>query len=238
MFALKYASWINCFDKVLTVSNYSLQKLAHKKVRFINYYYQGILNCYTSKESTVDKPSEEYILFVNGGRPEKNGLRAIEAFIKYKIHHRNDNIKLYITSTKKDTQKALLKKLIKNKSFNQEDVVFFDYLEYEQLKSLYVNCSFLLFASKGEGFGLPVLESLYCGRPILASWGTSIPEVAGSSVRYINPFDINSIVKGIEYLRVPEHLKFYENAIRRRKEIIDKQIEEDARMFIRELFED
>ncbi len=238
LFALKYASWIKCFDKVLTVSNYSLQQLAHTNVRFINYYYQGILECYTSESETRDKQSEEYILFVNGGRPEKNGLRAIEAFIEYKNSHRNDPIKLYVTSTKKETQNALLKKLVKDKRFNQEEVLFFDYLEYDQLKSLYANSSFLLFSSKGEGFGLPLLESLYCGRPVLASWGTSIPEVAGSSVRYVNPFDNHSIAKGIEYLRVPDHLKFYEEAIRRRKKIIDKQIEEDARMFIRELFED
>ena len=83
-----------------------------------------------------------------------------------------------------------------------------------------------------------MLESLYCGRPILASWSTSIPEVAGSSVRYVNPLDIDSIAKGIEYFRNAEHIKFYEKAIIRRREIIDKQIQEDAKMFIRELFEE
>ncbi len=238
LFAFKYPAWIKCFDKVLTVSNYSLQKLAHKNVKFINYYYQGILGYYSDLGHQSKKKSEEYILFVNGDRPEKNGLRAIEGFVQYKNKHKDDKVRLYVTSTKKEIQNALLRRLKSNKFFNSEDVKFFGYLEYTELKELYENSAFLLFLSKGEGFGLPLLESLYCGRPVLASWSTSIPEVAGSSVRYVNPFDIDSIIKGIEYMRNPKHLRYYEGAIKRRKAIIDKQIKEDAAMFIRELFEE
>ena len=115
---------------------------------------------------------------------------------------------------------------------------FYDYLSFDELNELYVNCKFLLFTSKGEGFGLPILEAMMGGRPTLASWNTSIPEVAGSSIRYINPFDIDSIKKGIEYYSVPENLEFYEKAVRRRGVIVKEQIKEDADMLFRELFEE
>ena len=113
----------------------------------------------------------------------------------------------------------------------------FGYLSYDELQKLYVNCTFLLFTSKGEGFGMPALEAAMCGRPVLASWNTSIPEVLGSSIRYVNPFSIDAIEDGISYYRSGNNLKVYEKAISRRLKIVYQQIEEDARMFMRELYE-
>lgn len=241
LFAMKYGKWISNFDKVFTVSNYSLQMLKHKNVKFINYYYQGVLDYYLNssiKNIITEKSDKEYLLFVNGGRPEKNCLRTIIAFEQYKKEHPDDKVKLYITSIKKDTRDNLLRTFSKNSGFNPKHIKFFDYLSFDELNSLYSNCRFLLFTSKGEGFGLPVLEAMMKGRPVLASWNTSIPEIAVSSIRYVNPFDIESIKKGIEYYSVPANLKFYEEAIKRRICIIEKQIKEDADMLIHELFEE
>lgn len=240
LFIMKYGSWIQNFDKIFTVSNYSLQMLKHKNVKFINYYYQGVLDCYNQEMRTLKKclDDDEYILFVNGGRPEKNSLRTIEAFCKYKTLNPEDKIKLYITSTKKNIQNNLLKKLRKNPQYSEEYIKMFEYISYEDLQRLYMGCSFLLFTSKGEGFGMPVLEAAMCGRPTLASWNTSIPEVLGSSIRYVNPFSIDSIVTGITYYRNKDNLKVYKDAITRRRKIICEQINEDASMLIRELYEE
>ena len=238
LFKIKYGSWISNFDKVFTVSNYSLQMLKHNNLKFINYYYQGILDCYSRENKPQkEKQTEEFILFVNGGRPEKNSLRTIEAFCKYKERHPEDNIKLYVTSTNRETQINLLKRLKNNPSYLEEHVRMFGYLSYDELQKLYVNCTFLLFTSKGEGFGMPALEAAMCGRPVLASWNTSIPEVLGSSIRYVNPFSIDAIEDGISYYRSGNNLKVYEKAISRRLKIVYQQIEEDARMFMRELYE-
>lgn len=238
VFKIKYGTWIKNFDKVFTVSNYSLQMLKHKNLNFISYYYQGILDCYSGEDKPQkENNGEEFILFVNGGRPEKNSLRTIEAFCKYKKNHPEDSIKLYVTSTKAETQANLQKKLRNNSTYSDEDVRMFEYLSYNELQKLYINCSFLLFTSKGEGFGMPVLEVAMCGRPVLASWNTSIPEVLGSSVRYVNPFSIDAIEDGIAYYRNENNLKVYEEAIGRRLKIIYQQIEEDARMLMRELYE-
>ena len=241
LFRIKYGQWISNFDKIFTVSNYSLQRLKHNKVKSINYYYQGVLDYYINKaQSRIPNngDNKEFLLFISGGRPEKNCLRTILAFERYKAEHPKDKVKLYITSTKKETRKNLLRTLSHYKEFKPEHVKFYDYLSFDELNELYVNCKFLLFTSKGEGFGLPILEAMMGGRPTLASWNTSIPEVAGSSIRYINPFDIDSIKKGIEYYSVPENLEFYEKAVRRRGVIVKEQIKEDADMLFRELFEE
>lgn len=241
LFAIKFRKWTSNFDKIFTVSNYSMQKLKGKKVKFINYYYQGVLDYYTDDVQKMKYTAEEdqkYLLFVNGGRPEKNCLRTILAFEQYKKEHPDDSTKLYITSTKRDARDNLIRTLSKHSEFHAEHIKFFDYLSFEELNWLYSNCKFLLFTSKGEGFGLPILEAMMSGRPTLASWNTSIPEVAGSTIRYVNPFNIESIKKGIEYYSIPENLKFYEQAIGRRAVMIKAQIREDRDMLIRELFEE
>jgi len=241
VFTLKFGKWMSCFEKVFTVSNYSLQMLKNKHIKFINYYYQGVLDCYDNQNKTSqysENSKKQFVLFVNGGRAEKNSLRSVLAFERFKRKNVSSDIKLYITSTNKRTQLNLLKKLSKYKEFNAEDIVFMDYLSREELSALYKECRFLLFMSKGEGFGLPVLEAMMAGRPSLASWNTSIPEVAASSVRYVNPFDIDSIEKGIEYYDNDEHLRKYEEAIQRRIPIVKAQIYEDSRMMIKEIFEE
>jgi glycosyltransferase involved in cell wall biosynthesis len=239
LFGLKYSSWIKNFDKIFTVSNYSLQKLKDRNVKVINYYYQGILDCYSTPKEKLDRVyKNEYILLVNGGRPEKNSFRTIEAFCKYKKMHPEDKIMLYVTSIKKDVQNCLLKKLEHDPTYSGEFVKMFEYLPYGELQRMYSECAFLLFTSKGEGFGMPVLEAAMCGRPVLASWNTSIPEVLGSSIRYVNPFSVDSIAEGISYYRDKDNIKIYEESIKRRLKIVQEQIKEDARMFMRELYEE
>jgi glycosyltransferase involved in cell wall biosynthesis len=55
----------------------------------------------------------------------------------------------------------------------------------------------LVFPSLYEGFGLPILEAMACGCPVITSKVTSIPEVAGDSVFYVDPYDVDSIAQGM-----------------------------------------
>ncbi|MFZ3031952.1 MAG: glycosyltransferase family 1 protein [Candidatus Moraniibacteriota bacterium] len=81
-----------------------------------------------------------------------------------------------------------------------ERVRLLDFVPVEDLPALYKNALFFVYPSFYEGFGLPVLEALSLGTPVLTSDNSSLPEVAGDAALYIDPHMIESIASGIERL--------------------------------------
>jgi len=79
-----------------------------------------------------------------------------------------------------------------------EDRIFFPgYVPYEDLAALYSGAALFAYISLYEGFGLPVLEAMACGTPVLASNTTSIPEVAGNAAVLVDPEDSQSVAAAI-----------------------------------------
>lgn len=72
------------------------------------------------------------------------------------------------------------------------------HLSDEQLAELYSAASATFFPSKYEGFGLPVLESMSCGTPVITAYNSSLPEVGGDAAIYVDPDDIEGICKWME----------------------------------------
>lgn len=80
----------------------------------------------------------------------------------------------------------------------QERIVFLGFVPDEQLASIYSGAKFFVYLSFYEGFGLPPLEAMQCGLPVLVSNVSSLPEVVGDSGLYANPYDLSAIVTGME----------------------------------------
>jgi glycosyltransferase involved in cell wall biosynthesis len=79
------------------------------------------------------------------------------------------------------------------------------YIPDERLARLYARCTVFCYPSLGEGFGLPVLEAMHAGAAVVTSNRSSLPEVGGDAVEYVDPFDEGSIAAGMErLLRDPE----------------------------------
>lgn len=74
------------------------------------------------------------------------------------------------------------------------------YIPDASLPSLYADALLLCFPSTYEGFGLPPLEAMACGVPVLAGRAGAIPEICGDAVEYVDPYSISSIKKGLESL--------------------------------------
>jgi glycosyltransferase involved in cell wall biosynthesis len=78
------------------------------------------------------------------------------------------------------------------------------YLQDDELASAYSGCSVFAYPSIAEGFGLPPVEAMACGAPVVTSDRTSLPETVGDAGRLVDPFDVESIADGIAELLLDE----------------------------------
>lgn len=76
-------------------------------------------------------------------------------------------------------------------------VLFTGYVDYADLPAIYSSAELFVYPSLYEGFGLPVLEAMACGRPVICSHATALPEVAGDAAEYVVPTQLESFVHGI-----------------------------------------
>ncbi len=148
---------------------------------------------------------EDYILYLGGVEENKNILSLIEAFssLKGKLFtgSRITDTRLvlaggqFVDEDKLETQRSLA--LIKELGL-QDHVERPGYISQEELSQLYAKAKVFVYPSLYEGFGLPPVEAMACGTPVVVSNTTSMPEVCGSAAVYIDPRSVESIAKGIE----------------------------------------
>jgi glycosyltransferase involved in cell wall biosynthesis len=150
-------------------------------------------------EFTDGKP---YIVFVGALHPRKNVYRLLEAFEKFK-HQTQSETKLLIVGENLWRSKKMK---LPEMTFKSE-VIFTGHQPLNKLAQLVASAKFMAFVSYFEGFGIPLVEAMQSACPILSGDKTSLPEVAGEAARYCDPFDVDSIVKGIIELDQDENLR-------------------------------
>lgn len=224
---LKYA------DKIFTVSNNSLQGIIkYYKPKYIKYFLRK--SKYINEEKIDYIYKDKYVLFVNANRYEKNFLRSLVAFCKYKKAS-SDDLYLYAIGINKEFSNMILNNPLFDREIIERWVRFFDYVSEKELDDLYKQCSFLLYTSKSEGFGLPPLEAMEVGKPTVASYVSSIPEVLGCAAYYVDPYDEESIANGISHMADEENQKYYINLLRDLKPVLRLRGEIDTRCLIEEI---
>jgi glycosyltransferase involved in cell wall biosynthesis len=142
-----------------------------------------------------------YILSVSTLEPRKNLLRLILSFEIFKQKHKckfSKSVKLVLSGDFGWKQKELFE-LIKKSPF-KDDIIMTGYISDDDLANLYRKAKLFIYPSLYEGFGLPVLEAMMSGTPVLTSKNSSLEEVGGDGVIYIDPLDDNSISKSIEMI--------------------------------------
>lgn len=138
----------------------------------------------------------EYLLIIGASYPHKNVDRAIRVFIDY-MQQNEKGCNLLIVNKKNTYLEAVMAKFKGNTIFDKH-VKYLDYVPYNELPSLYSDAKALLYLSLYEGFGIPPLEAMACGCPVIASNNSSIPEVCGDAAIYIDPLNEDSIMNGIQ----------------------------------------
>jgi glycosyltransferase involved in cell wall biosynthesis len=79
-----------------------------------------------------------------------------------------------------------------------EQVKFWNYVTHEQLPVLISQATALVFPSLWEGFGLPILEAMACGTPVITSNRSALPEVAGDAAILVDPYDVGAIAQSMQ----------------------------------------
>lgn len=139
--------------------------------------------------------TRKMILYVPGGfDPRKNIDGLITAYSLLPEGLRNEH-QLVIVSKLKDEVRHQLERAGKQAGLAAHDLVLTGYVEEEALISLYAEATLFVFPSKHEGFGLPVLEAMSCGAPVIGSNNTSIPEVIGLAEALFDPLSPQSIME-------------------------------------------
>ena len=132
-------------------------------------------------------------MYVGNLKKHKNLENLLEAFSKLK------NIENYRLILVGKAFKNIDELNEKERLLNIDNyVVHTGVVNQEELVDFYNLADLFIFPSLYEGFGLPILESLKCGTPVICSNTSSMPEVGGKVVSYFNPYDIEEIKKSIE----------------------------------------
>jgi glycosyltransferase involved in cell wall biosynthesis len=202
-------------ELILTVSEFERQnivdtlKIPEKKIevlyngvgpQFNNSYGHDVVRKFKEDQ---DFP-EQYVLFLGNTAPKKNTINVVKAFARYA-----DNVNIPIPLVLLDYSKALVQKLLEEikQPHLIKHFIFPGYVSHQQMPLVYAGATLFLYPSLRESFGLPILEAMACGVPVITSDTSSMPEVAGNAAILIDPHDVLAISNAIMLVLSNEKLK-------------------------------
>ena len=200
--------------RIATVSNYSKKDI----IRFfsvqeekIDVVYNGINTAYTPTSPENQKASrekytsgKEFFLFVGALHPRKNITGLLKAFDAFKLQDKKNRKLLIVGGQMHKTGEIF--ETYKNMHF-KNDVVFTGRVSTDELHSILGAALALTFVPFFEGFGIPVVEAMSAGIPVICSNTTSLPEVGGSAVLYADPCKTEQITEAMLKLSTDSALR-------------------------------
>ncbi|MCS7064522.1 MAG: glycosyltransferase family 4 protein, partial [Methylacidiphilales bacterium] len=189
---------------LLTVSEFSKQELIRHwaiPAHHITVTYNGVNPAFhppsENSPPTTQPPhptSPPYILYVGNLHPRKNLVRLLQAFVHLRqtttLPHRLKIVGQVAWMAHDIFATVRAHRL-------QDQVDFTGYVTESDLIHLYQHAAVTVYPSLYEGFGLPVLEAMACGCPVVSSATTSIPEIAGDAAVLVDPYNPRAIAEGI-----------------------------------------
>ncbi len=207
---LFFAKSIKASDTIIAVSQATkrdIVKYFRVEPEKIFVIYEGVKEIFSpSEEEKILNLRQRYdllkpyILNVGTLEPKKNHITLLKAFARLKVDW--DLVIIGKKGWKAEGFFSALKELRID-----ERVKILGYLPAEDLPLFYAGAEIFVFPSLYEGFGLPVLEAMACGTPVICSNVSSLPEVGGDAVLYFNPSSVEELVSQIERLIGDSNLK-------------------------------
>jgi glycosyltransferase involved in cell wall biosynthesis len=200
-------------DRIITVSHFiknEISELLHFDPSRIHVINNGVdHDTYRTYSSAAMQTFRErytipqkFILFVGSIEPRKNlkcTLLAYNALPEaFKRKHK------FILAGFSGWKNAEVMEIIRKEKGN---IVYLGYLSEQELAWLYNLASVFIYPSFYEGFGLPPLEAMSCGTPVIVSRVSAIPEICGEAAYYVDPMEMNSISEGIYTVATNDQLR-------------------------------
>ncbi len=176
---------------------------------------------------------DPYLLYAGTIRPQKNIPRLIEAFAVLRSelasHPRYSNIKLLIIGDEVSKHPAARRAVVQ--AHLGSAVRFFGFVSFDALRMFYEGAEAFVFPSLYEGFGLPPLEAMASGTPVITSNVSAMPEVVGDAAALVNPENVFDIVRGMREVLVDPAYR-QELIARGRRRVREFSWDETARQVI------
>ncbi|MBI5586901.1 MAG: glycosyltransferase family 4 protein [Deltaproteobacteria bacterium] len=189
-------------QKIITVSEFTKGEVVRHlgvKADKVVVIHNGVSHLYrpVDKEKRGEVLSKYgikggYIFYVGNHQPRKNLVRLVQAFSALKNRDHQLVLTGRIDPRRADLYGAVNEKVLEGR------VLCIGPVPEEDLPALYSGASVFAFPSLSEGFGLPPLEAMACGAPVVSSNATSLPEVVGEAGLLVDPLDVSSIARGID----------------------------------------
>lgn len=182
-------------EKIITISEFTKNDVAN----FCNINKSKIVVAYPAADKITEPAhpmpelvNKQFLFYIGRPQPHKNLRRLIDAFA---ILQKNNPDLYLVLAGKKDVLYAQHEQYVKKAGL--KSVYFTGFVSEGQLRWLYENTVAYVFPSLSEGFGLPGLEAMVHGAPVVSSSATCLPEIYGEAAIYFDPLDINDMAEKI-----------------------------------------
>lgn len=211
LYNLKYRKAAQKADLVIAISEQTkndlvdFYKISPEKIRVV---YQGCNPIFLQEisDETVREVKQsrnlpdQYILYVGNIEPRKNLMRIFEAI-------KEGNIQIPVVIVGRNSEYAEKVKQFLQTNRMEHLALWQSYVPNTELPALYKAATVLVYPSIFEGFGIPILEALSCGTPVITSLGSCFAEPGGEHSLYINPLDSSSILKALQQVLSDPNLR-------------------------------
>jgi glycosyltransferase involved in cell wall biosynthesis len=212
--------------RIITVSNYEKNRIAEffglKDKRLVA-IYNGVSEHFIKTENqewlnqmkTKYELPNKFLFFIGNTDPKKNTPGVLKAFSSF-IKQSEEKIPLVMPDYNRDHLNAILEQIGDKDLINHIHLT--GYIDNKELPAIYNLCEIFLYPSNRESFGIPMLEAMRCGVPVITSNTSSMPEVSGGAAYIVNPAEPEEITNGIftllkdDKMRAELVSKGYENA--------------------------
>lgn len=197
--------------KIITVSEFECKRirrifhLSNDQILFIHNGYNQCFHAKSYSPEIVDKyiTEKNYLLFLGNTDPKKNTARVLKAYSLY-LKKSVRKLPLLIADLK---EKAIDNILQSERITEIKSKLYFPgYISNADLAALYNGAFAFLYPSLRESFGIPILEAMACGTPVVTGNTTAMPEIAGPGALFADPKDANDIASKILLLEENENI--------------------------------